>query len=106
MAKKKKQPWKPSQVKTPSRMATDAVTVDDINDLLHEASAAPPVDDRLAVLQADSALVLTVPEVCALLKISRSSLLRSEIPGKVKVGGSVRYHKGVLEQWLKDQVST
>jgi predicted DNA-binding transcriptional regulator AlpA len=106
MAKKKKQPWKPSQAKPLPRMAPNVVTVDDINDLLNEASAAPLADDRLVALQADSALVLTVPEVCALLKISRSTLLRSEIPGKVKVGGSVRYHKGVLEQWLKEQVST
>ena len=54
----------------------------------------------------DDALVLTVAEVCALLKISRRTLERSNVPGKVKVGGSVRYHRETIEKWLRKQVLT
>jgi excisionase family DNA binding protein len=49
-------------------------------------------------------LLLNCAEVCALLKISRSTLDRMEksgaLPGRVKIGGQVRYHKRVLEDWL------
>jgi len=61
------------------------------------------VDQPVAVLTAQTSLVLTVADVCKLLKISRSTLLRANIPGKMKVGGSVRYHRGVLETWLKEK---
>lgn len=51
-------------------------------------------------------LLLTVPQVCDLLGgISRSTLVRMEktgkIPGRVQLGGSVRYHREILEAWLK-----
>ena len=52
-------------------------------------------------------LLLTVTEVCALLKISRSTLIRLEnagtLPGRVKLGGQVRYHREVVEKWLLQQ---
>lgn len=60
---------------------------------------APPLPD-------DGALVLTVSEVCSLLKISRRTLERSDVPGKVKVGGAVRYHRETIEKWLRNQVIT
>lgn len=65
--------------------------------------ALSPAFAPLEALRDESALVLTVADVCALLKISRRTLERTSIPGKLKIGGSVRYHKGVLEQWLKQQ---
>ncbi len=56
----------------------------------------------------DDALVLTVADVCRLLKISRVTLYRIEketpLPGRVKLGGQVRYHRETLEQWLKQKV--
>lgn len=65
--------------------------------------APSPAFAPLDALRDESALVLTVADVCALLKISRRTLERSNVPGKLKIGGSVRYHKVVLEQWLKQQ---
>jgi excisionase family DNA binding protein len=52
-------------------------------------------------------LLLTVSQVCALLNISRSTLFRleksGEIPGRVTIGGQVRYHRQVIEEWLLEQ---
>ncbi len=52
-------------------------------------------------------LLLTVSQVCALLNISRSTLFRleklGEIPGRVTIGGQVRYHRQVIEDWLLEQ---
>ncbi len=56
----------------------------------------------------DSSLLLTIPEVCLLLKLSRSTLDRmaktDSIPGRIKIGGQVRYHRKLLEQWLLSQI--
>ena len=57
-----------------------------------------------APLSKDDALVLNVSEVCALLKISRRTLERSNVPGKVKIGGSVRYHRETIEKWILQQM--
>jgi predicted DNA-binding transcriptional regulator AlpA len=50
-------------------------------------------------------LLLNVSDVCALLNISRSTLLRLEktgsVPGRLKLGGQVRYHRGIIETWLQ-----
>jgi excisionase family DNA binding protein len=52
-------------------------------------------------------LLLSCSEVCSLLKISRSTLDRLEkagsLPGRVKLGGQVRYHRQVIEDWLLSQ---
>jgi excisionase family DNA binding protein len=49
-------------------------------------------------------LLLSVSQVCALLNVSRSTLFRleksGEIPGRVTLGGQVRYHRQVIEEWL------
>lgn len=49
-------------------------------------------------------LLLSVFQVCALLNVSRSTLFRleksGEIPGRVTLGGQVRYHRQVIEEWL------
>jgi excisionase family DNA binding protein len=52
-------------------------------------------------------LLLTIADVCALLNVSRSTLLRLEkssgLPGRIKLGGQVRYHRGIIEDWLLKQ---
>ena len=52
-------------------------------------------------------LLLTLADVCALLNVSRSTVIRLEkaggLPGRVTVGGSVRYHRQVIEEWLMEQ---
>jgi excisionase family DNA binding protein len=49
-------------------------------------------------------LLLTLADVCALLNVSRSTVIRLEkaggLPGRVTVGASVRYHRLVIEEWL------
>lgn len=49
------------------------------------------------------AIALTVAEVCALFSISRSTLHRANLPGKVVLGGSVRYDKNQLLAWWSEQ---
>lgn len=50
-------------------------------------------------------LLLTVPQVCKLLNVSRSTVdrmaERGEIPGRMKLGGQVRYHRPTLQTWLE-----
>jgi len=54
-------------------------------------------------------LLLTLADLCALLNVSRSTVYRldasGDLPGKVKLGGQVRYHKEVIEKWLLEKVS-
>ena len=87
--KKRKNAWHPP---TPSPPSTTIVV-----------EAPPPVVD---IPKPQNDLVLTVAEVCELLKISRSTLLRADIPGKLKIGGCVRYHRETLDQWLLASVPT
>jgi predicted DNA-binding transcriptional regulator AlpA len=53
-------------------------------------------------------LLITQADLCALLKISRSTLARMEkqipspVPGRVIIGGSVRYHRHVIESWIME----
>lgn len=53
-------------------------------------------------------LLLSIADVCALLNVSRSTFLRLEkstgLPGRIKIGGQVRYHRGIIEKWLLDQI--
>lgn len=53
-------------------------------------------------------LLLTVSEVCALLNVSRMTVHRLEksgsLPGKVKLGGQIRYHREIIEKWLLERV--
>jgi len=53
----------------------------------------------------NGALLLSVAEICRLLKISRATLIRMDkagkIPGKIKLGGSVRFHRETVEAWLQ-----
>ena len=56
------------------------------------------------------AVVLTVAETCTLLKISRATLIRMDnsgkLPGKIKLGGSVRFHRETIETWLRSLISS
>ncbi len=55
-------------------------------------------------------LLLSVPEMCALLGVSRATLVRMDnggkIPGRIKLGGSVRYHRAIVESWLLEMAQT
>lgn len=72
---------------------------------------APPKPVQVEPVSPDSAILLTVSQVCELLGgISRSTLVRMEktgkIPGRVQLGGSVRYHRETVESWVKTLICT
>jgi excisionase family DNA binding protein len=56
----------------------------------------------------DDPLLLTIPAVCNLLSVSRSTLDRMAktdvIPGRIKLGGQIRYHRPTLERFLLAQL--
>lgn len=55
------------------------------------------------------ALFLSVKDMCALLGISRATLVRMDksnsIPGRVKLGGSVRYHRETVDAWVSTLIT-
>ncbi|MFA7405587.1 MAG: helix-turn-helix domain-containing protein [Pelobacteraceae bacterium] len=57
-----------------------------------------------------SSMLYSVAEMCALLKISRATLVRmdksGQLPGRIKLGGSVRFHRETVENWLQSLIST
>lgn len=79
-----------------------------------QAVETPPVEveETQPVLEVSRStvapLLLTIADVCTLLNVSRSTLLRLEksgaLPGRVKLGGQVRYHRQIIEAWLLRQV--
>ena len=100
--------------RTPHELLQAEYEKSQLRRMAEEPAPAPPMEvimeqgaytsDEPEPLPSDGALVLTVAEVCALLKISRRTLERSTVPGKVKIGGSVRYHRETIEHWLKQQM--
>lgn len=58
----------------------------------------------------EDAILLSVREMCHLLKISRATLVRMDtagkIPGRMKLGGSVRFHRATVERWLESLIAT
>lgn len=58
----------------------------------------------------DNSMLLSVTETCALLKISRATLVRmdksGQLPGRLKMGGSVRFHRETVESWLRSLITT
>lgn len=54
------------------------------------------------------AILLSVAEMCKLLKISRATLVRMDnagkLPGRMKLGGSVRFHRQTVETWLQSLI--
>lgn len=55
------------------------------------------------------AILLSVAEMCRLLKISRATLVRMDnsgkLPGRIKLGGSVRFHRATVESWLHSLIA-
>jgi len=69
----------------------------------------PPKPAPVEPVPSAPAILLTVSQVCEQLGgISRSTLARMEktgkIPGRVQLGGSVRYHRETIEQWADSLV--
>lgn len=56
-----------------------------------------------------NAILLSVAEMCTLLKISRATLIRMDnsgkLPGRIKLGGSVRFHRETVENWLQSLIT-
>jgi excisionase family DNA binding protein len=56
-----------------------------------------------------NSILLSVAEMCILLRISRATLIRMDksgkIPGRIKLGGSVRFHRETVEAWLKNLIT-
>lgn len=54
-------------------------------------------------------ILLSVVEMCALLRISRATLVRMDksghLPGRIKLGGSVRFHRETVETWLQSLIT-
>ncbi|MDA8431273.1 MAG: helix-turn-helix domain-containing protein [Geobacteraceae bacterium] len=65
---------------------------------------------RKAAPNETSAVLLSVKEMCSLLKISRATLIRMDkagkLPGRIKLGGSVRFHRETVETWLQSLISS
>ena len=49
-------------------------------------------------------LLMTIPEVCDYLAISRATLYRLDLPGRIKIGGQVRFHRPTIEHWVLEQL--
>jgi excisionase family DNA binding protein len=75
----------------------------------------PPPDRVVQVfpdlrqLKQDDPLLLSIPQVCNLLNLSRSTIDRmaksESIPGRIKIGGQIRYHRPTLETWLVSKIT-
>lgn len=101
---------------TPSPRPVSGVSDDSwdyVNDLLScsilEEKARPAVEAGTgADIPAVNTLLLTVADLCALLQISRTTLFRMEkagkVPGRLSLGGQVRYHRETVETWLRSQL--
>lgn len=77
----------------------------------NEAVSKPAKPSRQAKpssIDAD-AILLSIREMCTLLKISRATLVRMDnagkIPGRMKLGGSVRFHRATVVAWLESMIS-
>lgn len=64
-----------------------------------------PAGRSVASERLSQSLMIPVVEVAQLLNVSRSTVdrmaERGEIPGRMKLGGQVRYHRPTLEAWLE-----
>ena len=69
----------------------------------------PPKVKKTQPLDPD-AILLSVTEMCTLLKISRATLVRMDnagkLPGRIKLGGSVCFHRQTVETWLQGLIAT
>ncbi len=62
-----------------------------------EALAREPAGGVVRVL-------LTIPELCDYLGISRATLYRLDLPGRIKIGNQVRFHKPTIDRWILEQL--
>jgi excisionase family DNA binding protein len=74
-------------------------------------SISQPVTKVPKVVAIDhDAVLLSVAETCVLLKISRATLVRMDksgiLPGRIKMGGSVRFHRETIVNWLQSLIAT
>lgn len=96
---KKKEPRKK---KEPAQQAQPATAA--------ETQPQPVRKTRKASAAETTAVLLSVAEMCILLKISRATLIRMDkagrIPGRIKLGGSVRFHRETVETWLQSLISS
>lgn len=69
-----------------------------------ESVPRPAAKAKKVIATESSSILLSVTEICALLKISRATLIRMDkagkLPGRIKLGGSVRFHRETIENWL------
>lgn len=122
--KKKQVHYTPDQLKQASRAYAAAhasprpvsgasrETLDDVNAFLSGVDTPPVVDEPVTPFSGDipagNTLLLTVADLCALLQVSRTTLFRmekaGEVPGRLTLGGKVRYHRETVETWLRSLV--
>jgi excisionase family DNA binding protein len=73
-----------------------------------EAAVTPKIQKKTEPPDPD-AILLSVAEMCRLLKISRATLVRMDntgkLPGRIKLGGSVRFHRATVEAWLQSLIA-
>jgi len=73
-------------------------------------STPTPKKPRSAPQINEESVLLSVVETCALLKISRATLVRMDksglLPGRIKMGGSVRFHRETIIKWLESLITT
>jgi excisionase family DNA binding protein len=70
-------------------------------------SSCPGKELRMAGKQPDD--VMTIDELAAYLKLSKSSLYHFARAGKVpgvKIGEQWRFQKSVIDAWMKDRIRT
>lgn len=86
----------------PPRIAPDA------SEPIDPPSGSPETETRqngsTAISEA-GALVYTVPELAEALRVSRSTIDRLKLPGRVRIGGQVRYLRSAIVAWLESQAS-
>ncbi len=74
--------------------------------------SSPPPTQSIPQINAENRslvmepVLLSVADLCKMLKVSRSTLIRMEksglVPGRLVLGGSVRYHLETIRNWLQD----
>ncbi|MBI2355427.1 MAG: helix-turn-helix domain-containing protein [Deltaproteobacteria bacterium] len=81
----------------------------EIKEASAESPSRPAPGGQKAPSSEAGAILLSVAEMCALLKISRATLVRmdksGQLPGRIKLGGSVRFHRETVETWLKGLIT-
>jgi predicted DNA-binding transcriptional regulator AlpA len=65
--------------------------------------SAHPAREMINKVNSVPAIALTVLEVCKMFNISRSTLYRANLPGKVTIVGNIRYDKNQLLAWWFEQ---